>query len=107
MRTIANLLNHKGRIYIFIRSESLRKLLQKNAGQEGFTVYGINSDLFILKDDWTLRGVGFVDHMCFHSMVNTMGDGRKIYRVDYGKYLAGEKRYFYKKTKKISEKRGF
>lgn len=95
MRTIANLLNCKGRVYIFIRSESLRKLLQKNAEQEGFTVYGNNSDLFILKDDWILRGVGFVDHMCFHSMVKAMGDGRKIYRVDYGKYLAREKRYFY------------
>lgn len=100
MRTIANLLNHKGRVYIFIRSENMRKLFQKNAEREGFTVYGINSYLFILKDDWTLRGVGFVDNLCFHSMVKTMGDGKKIYRVDYGKYLAGEKRYFYKKPKK-------
>lgn len=106
MRAIANLLNHKGRVYIFVRSESLRELLQKNAEQEGFTFYGINSDLFILKNDWTLRGVGFVDHMCFHSMVKTMGDGRKIYRVDYGKYLAGEKRYFYKKPKKLAKKEG-
>jgi hypothetical protein len=39
-------------------------------------------------------------------MVKTMGDGRKIYRVDYGKYLAGEKRYFYKKPKKIAKKEG-
>lgn len=100
MRKIASLLNHKGRVYIFIRSENMRKLFQKNAEREGFTVYGINSYLFILKDDWTLRGVGFVDNLCFHSMVKTMGDGKKIYRVDYGKYLAGEKRYFYKKPKK-------
>lgn len=100
MRKIANLLNHKGRVYIFIRSENMRKLFQKNAEREGFTVYGINSYLFILKDDWTLRGVGFVDNLCFHSMVKTMGDGKKIYRVDYGKYLVGEKRYFYKKPKK-------
>lgn len=101
MRTIANLLNCKGRVYIFIRSESLRKLLQKNAEQEGFTVYGINSDLFILKDDWTLRGVGFVDHVCFGNGVSHMGDETPIERIDVEQYLSGSQDYFYRKIKKF------
>ena len=64
MRTIANLLNHEGRVYIFVRSENINKLLHTNAANEGFTVYG-DSDLYVLKEDWTLR-VGHVDHICFH-----------------------------------------
>lgn len=95
MRTIANLLNHEGRVYIFVRSENLNKLFHTNAASEGFTVYG-DSDLYVLKVDWTLRGVGYVDHICFHSMVPEMGDGTPIHRVDYGKYLSGENDYFYK-----------
>ena len=99
MRTIANLLNHEGRVYIFVRSGNITKLLHTNAANEGFTVYG-DSALYVLKEDWTLRGVGYVDHLCFHWMVAEMGDGTPIHRVDYGKYLSGAEDYYYKKYKK-------
>ncbi len=97
MRKISNLLNHGGKIYIFIRSEHIKKVFQRNAEAEGFAIERISGDLFVLKEDWTLRGAGFVDHMCFCSMTPKMGDGSPIFRIDYGKYLSGADDYFYKK----------
>ena len=36
MRTIANLLNLDGRVYVYVPSKNIRRLFLKNAGDEGF-----------------------------------------------------------------------
>ena len=36
MRTIANLLNLDGRVYVYVPSKNIRRLFLKNAQEEGF-----------------------------------------------------------------------
>ncbi len=97
MRKISNLLNHEGRVYIYLKSRNIGNLFRRNAEQEGFTFCGIDSDLYLLKENWTLIGAGYVGHILFHNPPMNFADGTPVIRVDYGKYLSGAKDYFYKK----------
>lgn len=97
-RTIANLLNHEGRVYVYLRGTNLAKIFLKQAAAEGFTFGdGANpqsretSDIFALNDDFTINYVGWAGHMAFH---NTFSDpASRLVRVDFGKYLSGNENY--------------
>lgn len=49
MRTIANLLNLNGRVYVYVPSKNLRRLFLKNAGQ---TVLHLHLILPIMLNMW-------------------------------------------------------
>ena len=94
MRTVSNLLNLEGRVYVYLKSENIAKLFLANTEVEGFTFGdGIkpternHSDIYALNDDWTINFVGFVGHMAFHRPAD------HLTRVDYGKYLSGSEDY--------------
>lgn len=98
MRTISNLLALDGRVCVLLRSRALGQLFLRNAEEEGFTFGdGVKpterhfSDIFALNDDWTLNYVGFIGHMAFYN-AQSVG-GQTLYRVDYGKYIAGRDDY--------------
>lgn len=97
-RTIANLLNCEGRVYVYLRGTNLAKIFLKQAAAEGFT-FGDGadpqsreaSDIFALNDDFTINYVGWVGHMAFYS---TFSDpASRLVRVDFGKYLSGSENY--------------
>ena len=105
MRTIGNLLALNGRVYVYLPSTALVTLFLKNAEAEGFT-FGADrkptesphADIIALNMDWTLNYVGYVGHLAF-GMADEVG-GKKLIRVDYGKYLAGRDDYIMKKNAK-------
>ncbi len=97
-RTIANLLSHEGRVYVYLRRTSLAKIFLKQAAVEGFT-FGDGADpqsretsnIFALNDNFTINYVGWVGRMAFH---NTFSDSAStLVRVDFGKYLSGSESY--------------
>lgn len=98
MRTASNLLNHEGRVYVYLASQNLGNLFLKNAEAEGFTFQdGVKpterewDDIFALNPDWTINYVGWVGHMAFKS-AKSIGE-QPLVKVDYGKYLSGSVRY--------------
>lgn len=98
MRTVSNLLNLDGMIYVYLASPNLSALLMKNAEAEGFTFGdGVKltergvADIMALKSDWTINYVGWAGHMAFRYSDDVVGD--PIIRVDYGKYISGSDNY--------------
>ena len=88
-------------IYVYLASSALCDLFLQNAEKEGFTFGdGVKpaererDDIFALNNDWTINYVGFVGHMAFANANNVIN--KKLIRVDYGKYLSGNKDYIIK-----------
>lgn len=88
MRTVSNLLNLGGRIYIYLASSNLSALFLKNAETEGFTFGdGVKptkrdgAHIMALNPDWTINYVGWVGHMAFRYPDGVVGD--PLIRVDY------------------------
>ena len=88
--------------YIYCRSKAIAKRFLRDAEAEGFTIGGMpptkcdTSDIFALSDDFTICYSGFAGHMAFCQG----GERANIIRIDYGKYIAGEKEFYYKKERK-------
>lgn len=98
MRTISDLLNHKGRVYIYLSSPEASRRFCIQAEQEGLALPGNGeSDIYALNSDKTLHYVGYIGHVLFHNTNQNFADGKPVIRVDYAKYIAGEKDYMYKK----------
>lgn len=98
MKTIKDLLNNDGRVYVYLRTRELQELFLHSAEAEGFTFTdGVKptiretDDIFALNNDLTINYVGFVGHMAFKIAVR-VGD-RQLIRVDYEKYIAGSADY--------------
>lgn len=98
MRTVSNLLNHEGLVYVYLAGKNLGNLFLKNAEAEGFTFGdGVKpterewDDIFALNPDWTIHYVGWVGHMAFKT-ANSIGE-QPLVKVDYGKYLSGSADY--------------
>ena len=98
MRTISSLLKHDGTIYVFLPGKALPSLFLRQAEEEGFTFGdGVKpterdpADLFSLHRDFTISYVGWAGHMAWRSTKTVAG--KRLIRVDYGKYLAGCRRY--------------
>ena len=94
MRTVKNLLAHKGKVFVYLKSENICNLFLKNAEGEGFTfgdrvkpTQREGSAIIALHQDWTINYVGWAGHIAFHHPDAVIGD--PLIRVDYGKYLSG------------------
>lgn len=100
MRTVSNLLNLDGRVYVYLASTNLSTLFLRNAEAEGFT-FGNgqkpseceSADIVALNTDWTINHVGWAGHMAFHHPQAVVGE--PLIRVDYGKYLSGSDSYIF------------
>lgn len=98
MRTVSNLLNLEGRVFIYLASNNIRKLFLRHAEEEGFTfsdgtmpTQGRTDDIYALHHDWTINSVGWAGHMAYHNPDCVVGE--PLIRVDYGKYLSGSNRF--------------
>lgn len=103
MRTIANLLNLDGRVYVYVPSKNIRRLFLKNAQDEGFmfadgvkpTRRRAYDDIYALNKDFTLNFVGYIGHIAFHHP--SYFDNDKLIRIDYSAYLSGAENYIIEK----------
>lgn len=100
MRTVSNLLNLEGRIFVYLGSHNLVNLFLKNAEAEGFTypdgkkpTEQGGDDILAIHRDWTINYLGWAGHMAFRHPDAVIGE--PIIRVDYGKYISGADRYLY------------
>jgi len=100
MRTVSNLLNHDGRIYVYLASQNLANIFLKNAESEGFTFSdGVKpterdwDNIFAINPDWTINYVGWIGHMAYKSF-DKIGD-QPLIRIDYCKYLSGNESYIF------------
>lgn len=99
MRTIANLLNLDGRVYVYVPSKNIRRLFLKNAQDEGFrfgdgvkpTRRRAYDDIYALNKDFTLNFVGSIGHIAFHHP--EVPNDYNLIRVDYSAYLSGAENY--------------
>ena len=94
MRTIAELLNLDGRVYVYVPSKNIRRLFLKNAQKEGFsfddgakpTKRRAYDDIYALNKDFTLNFVGYIGHIAFHHP--EVPNDYNLIRVDYATYPA-------------------
>ena len=95
MRTVKELSKMDGRVYVFVKDESIRKILQ-DAENEGFT-FGDQvlptdrketADIYAINEGGTINFVGFAGHMAFHHADHVGSD--VLIKVDYEKYRNGE-----------------
>lgn len=99
MRTIANLLNLDGRVYVYVPSKNIKRLFLKNAQDEGFMFAGgvkttrrrAYDDIYALNKDFILNFVGYNGHIAFHHPKCFKSD--KLIRIDYSAYLSGAENY--------------
>lgn len=98
MRTIAELLNLDGRVYVYLSSKYVAKIFLQNAESEGFR-FGDGKkptkrkwdDIYALNKDFTINYVGYIGHIAFHHP--NYFDNDKLIRVDYTAYLSGAEKY--------------
>lgn len=90
---ISNLLNLKGRVYVYLADEETGKQFMQQAEIEGFTFKdGVKptqrdwEGILALNRDLTLNYVGFVGHMAFGAKAKKIGK-EKLIRYDYKKRL--------------------
>ena len=104
-RTIKALAEMKGRVHVYLPNREIGTRFIRQAEEEGFTfgdgvkptapergyslIMGVNHNL-------TLNYVGIVGRMAFCSGCRKIGD-EKYLRIDFEKYINGEKRYYIKK----------
>ena len=103
-RTVKALAEMKGRVHVYLPYRAIGTRFIQLAEKEGFTfgdgvkpshpergyslIMGVNHDL-------TLNYVGIVGRMAFYSGCRKFC-GEKYLRVDFAKYINGEKRYLIK-----------
>ena len=93
MRTIAELLNLDGRVYVYLSSKNVAKIFLQNAESEGFR-FGDGKkptkrkwdDIYALNKDFTLNFVGYIGHIAFHHP--EVPNDYNLIRVDYATYPA-------------------
>ena len=104
-RTIKTLAEMNGRVHVYLPNQAIGIRFIQQAEKEGFTfgdgvkpsapdrgysmIMGVNHDM-------TLNYVGIVGRMAFYSGCRKFC-GEKYLRVDFAKYINGEKHYFMKK----------
>ena len=101
MRTIAELLNLDGRVYVYLSSKNVAKIFLQNAESEGFR-FGDGKkptkrkwdDIYALNKDFALNFVGYIGHIAFHHP--EVPNDCNLIRVDYAAYLSGAENYIIK-----------
>ena len=93
-KTIRELANLNGRVYVFLADEVIGRQFLEQAEQEGFTFQdGVEptqrhwSELMAVNHDGTINYVGTSGRIAWSSGAKTVG-GETLIRVDYRKYLA-------------------
>lgn len=104
MRTIQSLTEHPNedrRIYVYLKDDQTGHAFLKQAEAEGFTYQDGEkptkreySMIMAVNPDKTLNFVGVVGRMAFGA--NASVAGKRLLRVDYARYAAGETDYEYK-----------
>lgn len=97
----------KGRIYIYLEDEKICNVFLKNAEDEGYRFGKIKptkndgSNIIALEKNKQLSYVGFVGHMAFQCPDGVKGN---FYRIDYKKFINGDKDYLFKDEPKLQVK---
>ncbi len=99
LRTLTELRSAlKGRIYIYLENDEICRKFLQSAEDEGFRFGKIKptdngtANIIALEKRKQLSYVGFVGHMAFQCPSGVEGE---FYRIDYRKFITGEKDYFY------------
>lgn len=94
MRTIKNLIHPEKKVYILLRTQSVRRCFMERAEQEGiYFADGVKAtgreaeDIMALKADGTICYLGWAGHMCYYYGKNA------AIRIDYEKYMSGASDY--------------
>lgn len=98
MRTVRELLNVDGKVYVYVPTVAIMERFLMDAEKEGFTfgdgvkpTQRSGNDLYALNPDYTVNHVGFVGHMAFRNPKNVAG--KQLVRIDYEKYVMGRDDY--------------
>lgn len=107
MRTIKNLTEFpygSYRVYVYLKDEQTGKKFLEQAEAEGYTFCDGEkptnrefSFVMAVNEDMTINYVGANGYIAFSSNAPFVGS-KRLMRVDYAKYAAGENDYEYKKT---------
>ncbi len=100
-RTITALLNLEGRVYVYFANHAIAERFMKDAEDECFTFSDgakpterQTDSIIALNRNHTINYVGWCGHMAFKNPKAFIP--QPLNRVDYIKYITGEKDYFYK-----------
>ena len=92
-KTIKQLSQMDGRVYVFFFFFSLCQQFLSQAEQEGFTFQDgakpterHTSDIIAVNNDYTINYVGSVGHVAYGSNVKRIGEDNLI-RIDYEEYI--------------------
>ena len=106
MRTITDLLELDGRVYIYLATPEIKAKFLTTAENEMFTfengtlpTEAISEDNIIaINDNHTLRELRWAGHLLFFSEILKTSEGAKIYRVDFEKYMSGSDDFSWNKS---------
>ena len=104
MKPIADLLQLKRQVYVYLPNRQMQQIFLTNAEAEGFTFGdGVKptereaDDIYRIKPDRTICFVGWVGHMAFRS--KDAHSAVPMIWVDYAKYTSGNRRYVIKRIR--------
>ena len=95
MHNVTELSKRNGKVYVYLKNETITQQFLQDAENEGFT-FGdgarpttrASSDLYAVNPDHTINYVGWAGHMAYQA-AKKIGD-QELIRVDYAGYLASE-----------------
>lgn len=100
-RTIKELVKKNGRVYVYLGDSETGNQFMKQAESEGFTFTDgakpterCYAEIMSVNRDITINFVGMNGRIAFGSGAKTVGN-EKLIRVDYKKYITGDKEYIY------------
>lgn len=101
MKTIYELSQLDGRVYVYLANVALGEAFMKQAEDEGFTFTDgaapterCYAEIMALNKDKTMNYVGSIGRMAFGGGAKKIGD-ENLVRVDFEKYAAGNDDYMY------------
>ena len=103
MKTIFELSQLEGRVYVYLANVAVGEQFMKQAEDEGFT-FGDGAtptercyaEVMAVNKDKTINYVGTNGRIAFGAGAKKIGD-QDLIRVDFAKYLAGEENYYYER----------
>ncbi len=95
MRTVSELLNQNGRVYVYLSSEEICNRFLCDAEKEGFTfcdgvkpIKRKGADIYALNQNRTINYVGFIGYIDFQS-AKKIGNQKPV-KIDYEKYILAD-----------------
>ena len=103
MKTIFELSQLEGRVYVYLANVAVGEQFMKQAEDEGFT-FGDGAtptercyaEVMAVNKDKTINYVGTNGRIAFGAGAKKIGD-QDLIRVDFAKYLTGEENYYYER----------